>query len=129
MKKLISCWLLGIYPFSFSEIREVFELPILIEHLISHKVVNFEMSFSHFTDLHYFSKHEEDSNYSQDIQLSFKSTEVNHALSSLSILPILFSLKVGQIFAFLKEENNFSYFKSITTESTHLIFSSSCSVD
>lgn len=102
--------------------REVFKMPLLVEHFISHKTENPEISFSYFMDLHYFTGHEKDADYDRDMQLPFKSTDCNHLALNTIPLPSFFSFKVEPTTIFMEKQNNFSYFDSISMDNIHTIF-------
>ena len=71
LKKLIPIILLSVYLNSFQEFRQVFKLPILMEHFINHQLVNNDYTLMGFFEHHYVNK-SLDNDYKQDKKLPFR---------------------------------------------------------
>lgn len=72
MKKYIIYFLICTYLFSSSEVRQMLKLPNLIEHYISHKIVDSGTSLYSFLKMHYVDEQLRDKDYQQDMKLPFK---------------------------------------------------------
>ena len=68
MKRHFSIFLLTIYRFSFTEVKEVLKIPALIEHYQEHKSENKNISIIGFIALHYLSGSQKDSDYEKDMK-------------------------------------------------------------
>ncbi|QOW09280.1 hypothetical protein Q73A0000_02355 [Kaistella flava (ex Peng et al. 2021)] len=82
MKKWLVYFMIVTYLASFCEMRQVAKLPNLIEHYISHKIENPDISVFAFLKMHYLDEQKIDKDYDQDMKLPFKT----HDLSSISIV-------------------------------------------
>lgn len=82
MKKWLLYFMIVTYLASFCEMRQVAKLPNLIEHYISHKIENHDISVFAFLKMHYLDQQTMDKDYDQDMKLPFKT----HDLSSISIV-------------------------------------------
>lgn len=101
MKRLIPYLFIILYLTSFSEVRQVLKLPLLIEHYISHKQQNEEMTLAAFFKMHYWGNQVKDADYDQDMQLPFKQID----LISMA-LGIAFPQKELQLY-FTKEPTDY----------------------
>lgn len=77
MKKYITYFLICTYLFSFSEVRQILKMPNLIEHYISHKIIDNGTSVFSFVKMHYLDEHGVDGDYHQDMKLPFKTHDVS----------------------------------------------------
>lgn len=97
------------YLASFCEMRQVVKLPNLIEHYISHKIENHDISVFAFLKMHYLDQQTMDKDYDQDMKLPFKT----HDLSSISIVLNIPPEKTTFIFQrqsiYVDVSSNFSY--------------------
>ena len=96
MKKYITYFLICTYLFSFSEVRQILKMPNLIEHYISHKIIDNGTSVFSFVKMHYLDEHGVDGDYHQDMKLPFKTHDV-----SVNVFSFVFPPK--------KIEFNFEY--------------------
>ncbi|WOC51204.1 hypothetical protein BPO_0557 [Bergeyella porcorum] len=101
MKRLIPYLFIILYLTSFSEVRQVLKLPLLIEHYLTHKQQNEEMTLATFFRIHYLEPQVQDADYEQDMQLPFKQID----LVSMA-LGIAFPQKQMQLY-FTKEPTNY----------------------
>lgn len=72
MKRFLSIFFLSIYLFSYTEARELLKLPIVFQHFQEHKILNPDLSFLDFLDIHYMHGSSQDDDYGRDMQLPFK---------------------------------------------------------
>ncbi|KYH07443.1 hypothetical protein EGI15_06860 [Chryseobacterium cucumeris] len=83
MRKLISILLLSLFLVSTTELYQFLKIPLLIEHYITHKNLNPEMSLAAFLKTHY-DHPVKDSDHDQDQRLPF----VSHA----NLLSVVFTI-------------------------------------
>ncbi|ADQ81463.1 hypothetical protein J5295_02125 [Riemerella anatipestifer] len=110
------------YLISFSEVREIFKLPILIEHFVEHRNDNSEMSFGQFITLHYFSGDVHDDDYEEDMKLPFKSQNQNISASIVLAMPASFDFKIKSSKIYKEKSQNFGYSDSFTIDNSDLVF-------
>lgn len=82
MKRSVIILLLLVYVFTATECRELFKLPVLIEHYSEHKSRNSNLSLFDFINLHYLSLEQHGNEDAHDHQLPFKAHENCHSISS-----------------------------------------------
>lgn len=113
MKRHFSIFILTIYLFSFTEVKEVLKIPALIEHYQEHKSENKNISIIGFIALHYLSGSQKDSDYEKDMKLPFKAHEISSVSFAIQDLPKSFELNLAQTKKFFEEKNqNFHYAES-----------------
>ncbi|MDY3318419.1 hypothetical protein PG637_03255 [Riemerella anatipestifer] len=110
------------YLISFSEVREVFKLPILLEHFIEHRNDNPKMSFGQFITLHYLSGDVHDDDYEKDMKLPFKSQNQNISASIVLAMPTSFDFKIKSSKIYKETSQNFGYSDSFTIDNSDLVF-------
>ncbi|SFV31270.1 hypothetical protein [Thermoflavifilum thermophilum] len=97
MRRLLAIVFLQIYFLAFVEGHEFLRVPLLIQHYITHKHENPQMSLLDFFSLHYSGKIIYDADWQQDMQLPFKSVPANdlclYALSSI-VTPLQYSRNI-----------------------------------
>ncbi|WP_051190385.1 hypothetical protein [Kaistella palustris] len=108
MKKWIVYLFLFAYLSTFTEVNQLTKLPNLIEHYVSHKSENPELSLADFLIIHYVDEQQLDADYRQDMKLPFKT----HDFSSVSVTPNVPPekqlLKIERLI-FVEESTNFCY--------------------
>ena len=109
MKKWLVYFLLFTYLTSFSEVRQVVKMPRLIEHYISHKIANHDMSLFAFIKMHYIDEQIVDSDYNQDMKLPFKTHDFSSSTITLNIPPEKAIINLQRHLVFVDDSNNFSY--------------------
>ncbi|AZI31997.1 hypothetical protein [Kaistella carnis] len=109
MKKWFIYFLLCTYLTSFSEVRQLVKMPRLVEHFISHKMANHDMSIYAFIKMHYIDEHIVDSDYKQDMKLPFKTHDFSHSIVNLNIPPESPSLNILQQSIYVDRSTHFSY--------------------
>lgn len=86
MKLYIGKLLLCLYLFSFTPLKELLRIPILVLHYQSHLQEDSNMSMEEFFTIHYFDENVIDNDYLQDKQLPFKSTlDINTSLQLMLV--------------------------------------------
>ena len=86
VKKFITISLISLYLLGATEAYQLLKVPYLVEHYKTHKQFNKGLSFSKFIDMHYFTNQTYDSDYQQDMQLPFKSS--NRTISLLNFVSL-----------------------------------------
>ena len=69
-----------------TEAYQLMKLPYLFEHYQTHQQFDKGISFSKFIDMHYFDNQTYDSDYQQDMELPFKSS--NRTISLLNFMSV-----------------------------------------
>ena len=86
MKKAIVLFLISLYLLGATESYQLLKLPFLVEHYKTHQQYDNGISFSKFIKMHYFQQQTYDSDYQQDMQLPFKSS--NRTVSLLNFVTL-----------------------------------------
>ena len=74
VKKTLAILLTSIYLFGATDASQLLKLPLLISHYINHKKENPNTTLVSFFKMHYVDPQPYDADYSQDMQLPFKTT-------------------------------------------------------
>ena len=82
MRKATIIFLTTLYILGATEAYQLLKLPFLFEHYKMHQKFNQQLTFSKFINIHYFTTTTYDSDYQQDMQLPFKSS--NRTVSLLN---------------------------------------------
>jgi hypothetical protein len=82
VKKAAIILLTSLYLLGATEAYQLLKLPFLFEHYKTHQKYSQGLSFSKFIDNHYFTTTTYDSDYQQDMQLPFKTS--NRTISLLN---------------------------------------------
>ena len=82
MRKATTIFLTTLYILGATEAYQLLKLPFLFEHYKTHQKFNQQLTFSKFIDIHYFTTATFDSDYQEDMQLPFKSS--NRTVSLLN---------------------------------------------
>ena len=109
MKKWFIYFLLFTYLTSFCEVRQLAKFPNLVEHFISHKLSNSDMSIFAFLKMHYIDAQVKDTDYKQDMKLPFKTHDFSSSIVNLNIPPETPSLNIVQQSVFVDRSTHFSY--------------------
>jgi hypothetical protein len=83
VKQITFIFILLGYIFSFTELRELLKLPVLMEHYSEHHSVDNSITFTEFLSMHYLQNQDNDGDDEQDRNLPFKSCHNTHSNSSL----------------------------------------------
>jgi hypothetical protein len=102
VKNTIVIFLTSLYLLGATEAYQLMKLPYLFEHYKTHQQFDNGLSFSKFIDMHYFQSQTYDSDYQQDMQLPFKSS--NRTVSLLNFVT-LFTPKQPVAMAIFFESN------------------------
>jgi hypothetical protein len=98
---MLTIFLMSLYLLGATEAYQLLKLPNLVAHYKTHLEVSNELSFSKFIDMHYFTVQTYDSDFQQDMELPFKSSNRTISLlnfvsvfapKSISIQPIEFAI-------------------------------------
>ena len=92
MKKVIVIFLTSLYLLGATEAYQLLKVPNLFEHYKTHQQFESGLSFSKFIHMHYFQTQTFDSDYQQDMELPFKSS--NRTVSLLNFVT-LFAPKIS----------------------------------
>lgn len=109
MKKWFIYFLLFTYLTSFCEVRQLVKMPKLIEHFITHKIGDSEMSVYAFFKMHYIDEQIVDSDYNQDMKLPFKTHDFSSVLIVLNIPPENSTVNIQRPSMYVDYSSNFSY--------------------
>lgn len=98
MRKATILFLTTLYILGATEAYQLLKLPFLFEHYKTHQKFNQQLTFSKFIDNHYFTNTIYDSDYQQDMQLPFKTSNRTVSLlnfdsyfvAKLTITPFVF---------------------------------------
>jgi hypothetical protein len=102
VKKAAIIFLTSLYLLGATEAYQLLKLPFLFEHYKTHQKYTQGLTFSKFIDNHYFATTTYDSDYQQDMQLPFKTSNRTVSLLNFdsffvakqSIVPVLvFSIR------------------------------------
>ena len=97
------------YLASFCEMKQVAKLPNLIEHYISHKIENHDISVFAFLKMHYLDEQKVDKDYDEDMKLPFKTHDLSSISIVLNIPPEKTTINLKRPLVFVDDSNNFSY--------------------
>lgn len=109
MKRWIIYLFLFAYLSNFTEARQLTKLPNLLEHYISHKLLNSEMSIFAFFKIHYLDEQILDKDYNQDMKLPFKAHDVYISSILLNIPPEKTTFNIQHQSIYVDVSSNFSY--------------------
>ena len=77
---------MSLYLLGATETSKILKLPNLFAHYKTHQQITENISFSRFIDMHYFSVQTYDTDFQQDMELPFKSS--NRTVSLLNFVSI-----------------------------------------
>ena len=109
MKKFFSCFLLIVYLFSFTEVRQVLKLPNLIEHYVSHELRDKNTTLYSFIKMHYLDEQQKDSDYSQDMKLPFKTHDFSFSAITMAVPPKRVEIAFIVKKIFIEKKQHFAY--------------------
>lgn len=123
MKKAFAIFLVSLYIFSFTEIREFLKLPAFVEHYKEHKAVNQNINLLSFITLHYLNGSQKDADYAKDMKLPFKTHDCSH-ISNLSIQDVakIFEINIPLVKHFKEIKRNYYYAFHFSSYSEFSIF-------
>ncbi len=99
---------MSLYLLGATEAYQLMKLPYLFEHYQTHQQFDKGLSFSAFIDMHYFDNQTYDSDYQQDMQLPFKTS--NRTISLLNFVTIFSSKQPITAAIFFESNQNFRIF-------------------
>ena len=94
---------------SFCEARQLVKFPKLIEHYITHKAENKNISILVFLKIHYFDEQVVDSDYEEDMKLPFKTPDLSGIAILLNIPPDKEILQLQHHMVYVDYSGDFSY--------------------
>jgi hypothetical protein len=71
-----------------TQVGQLLKLPILIEHYFEHKRIDKCIGFLEFIQMHYLMDESKNPDYARDMQLPFKTVEVN-SIMTFVLIPLL----------------------------------------
>jgi hypothetical protein len=86
VKSAIVIFLTFLYLLSATEAYQLLKVPYVFEHYKTHQQFDKGLGFSKFIEMHYFNNQTYDSDYQQDMQLPFKSS--NRTVSMLNFITL-----------------------------------------
>jgi hypothetical protein len=117
VKRFLAISFLSLYLNSYTEVHEVFRLPILLEHFTEHKALVADLTFWDFIKMHY----ESDVNHdTTDDELPFKVPGHSFTAISIVLLPLKINLTEAVPSALLSY--TFDYKESFFSSSLQAIF-------
>jgi hypothetical protein len=117
VKRFLAISFLSLYLNSYTEVHEIFRLPILLEHFTEHKTLVADLTFWDFIKMHY----ESDVNHdTTDDELPFKVPGHSFTAISIVLLPLKINLTEAVPSALLSY--TFDYKESFFSSSLQAIF-------
>jgi hypothetical protein len=104
VKKFISIFFLTIYLFSTTEAVELLKLPVVFQHYHEHKMMDKDMTFLAFLDMHYMHGSPHDDDYDRDMQLPFKTCAHPIIATATYVAPVPISIAVPKVFYVEKKQ-------------------------
>ncbi|WP_157576773.1 hypothetical protein [Asinibacterium sp. OR53] len=104
MKKFISIFFLAIYLFSTTQAVELLKLPVVFQHYHEHKMLDKDMTFLAFLDIHYMHGSPHDDDYDRDMQLPFKTPIHTTAAAANYVAPAPISIIAPKVFFIEKKQ-------------------------
>jgi hypothetical protein len=116
VKNAIVIFLMSLYLLGATEAYQLLKLPFLMEHYKTHQQYDNGISFSKFIKMHYFQQQTYDSDYQQDMQLPFKSSNRTVSLLNFVTLFVPKQMDTAQVYfelsrtyLVLNDEEHISY--------------------
>jgi len=74
LKKLTAIFFFAVYLLSTTEAHQLLKLPVVFQHFAEHQLLDRNISFLQFLDMHYMHGSPMDKDHDRDMQLPFKAT-------------------------------------------------------
>ena len=104
MRKFVTILLTSLYLLGATEAYQLLKVPHLFAHYKTHQQIKKGLSFSEFIDMHYFTNQTYDTDYQQDMQLPFKSS--NRTVSLLNFVSLFAPKQVSiPVLSFTSSKN------------------------
>ena len=97
------------YLTSFCEVMQVVKLPKLVQHSISHKIADQNITLYAFFKMHYLDEQIRDKDYKEDMKLPFKSHDFSGVSITLNIPPEKPVFNIQHHSIYVDISSNFSY--------------------
>lgn len=98
LKKIFAILAVTIYLMVTTQVGQLLKLPLLVEHYFEHKRIDKCITFLEFMQMHYLKDESNNPDYARDMQLPFKTVEVNSIISFV-LMPMfefqLFNLELN----------------------------------
>lgn len=88
LKKAFAILFVSIYLLYTTQISQLLKLPLLVEHYFEHKRIDQCITFFEFMQMHYLMDESKNPDYARDMQLPFKTIEVN-LITTFVLIPSL----------------------------------------
>lgn len=88
MKRKISILILVVYLLGATDAYQLLKLPLFVHHFIIHHEENPNLSLAGFIKIHYLDPVVIDDDYAQDMQLPFKTHEIDSCFVSAVTMPL-----------------------------------------
>ena len=108
MKRTIAIFFASLYLLGSTEAYQFMKFPLLIQHYRIHRQSDKDISFLKFIDIHYLQNQPFDSDYQQDMQLPFKTS--NRTISYLNFDSVLIPKQPSVIAVFYCLNKSFRHF-------------------
>lgn len=110
MKSLVAKLLLVVYLFSYTPLREMIKMPLLVTHYLYHAAAKPETTVRHFFEMHYGDGVAHDADFQHEHQLPFKTSDSNKTpvfvfLSPKSADIVFFSSELKKMEEYLVDIN------------------------
>lgn len=89
MKEKAAILLMAVYLFGATNACQVLKLPLLVTHYLKHKQESPYITLGSFFKMHYIDAQPFDADYTQDMQLPFKTTPNTFCLNTPSVVPVI----------------------------------------
>lgn len=86
VKRFMAILLLALYLLTATEFKQLFKIPVLVQHYQEHKAHDAGLSFAGFLYMHYAGDDKNENDQDRDMQLPFKSCDGPSALN-LQLIP------------------------------------------
>ncbi len=88
VKKISAIFLLTVYLFSTTEVKQLLKLPVIFQHFAEHKQQDGQMTILKFLSIHYLHGSPKDKDYEQDMKLPFKTSGDCISTVSSDVIPV-----------------------------------------
>lgn len=86
MKKVLTYLFISLYLIGTTELSQLLKIGYFVEHYIEHRNINQNLSLTEFIDIHYVQPTVIDDDYTEDMQLPFKTHNDCHSYANSSFV-------------------------------------------
>ncbi len=108
MKNIAALFLVSIYLFSATDLKELLRVEVVIEHLHEHQKNDSSVSLYQFLVMHYITDDHDDKDNERDMQLPFKPHDTS--VSNISFVSIFSKFRTANFYTYGIETN--AYFQN-----------------